>query len=69
MSVAVGQYKGWPRVVREMATHFLNSALAEISLTNEIISSYCHIELNVHHLIFDEVRIGIPSHSALVEIS
>jgi hypothetical protein len=31
---AIGQYKGWPRVVREMATHFPNSALAEISLNN-----------------------------------
>jgi len=29
---AVGQYKGWPRVVREMATHFLNSTLVEINV-------------------------------------
>jgi hypothetical protein len=34
MSGAAGQYKGWPRVVREMATHFLNSTLVEISLNN-----------------------------------
>ena len=29
---AKGQYKGWPRVVREMATHFLNSTLVENKL-------------------------------------
>ena len=32
MNEAVGQYKGWPRVVREMATHFLNSTLVENKL-------------------------------------
>ena len=35
MSEAVGQYKGWPRVVSEMATHFLNSTLVEISLKSQ----------------------------------
>ena len=34
MSEAVGQYKGAPRVVREMAMHFLNVALAEKTLVN-----------------------------------